>query len=180
MTHSKSLMTLFIVAAVVVVAFAVSPAFSQNCCYWDNWNAGVDAAWWNNNVPAQYALNAEQITTINNIRTKYNEKILPLQNELRALRIEYRGYSSRYDADTSKLKSYRKQIRNLEDKIDDLRLDARAKINKVLTKEQRLYFNKGNYGWWDGERNWWHGSNRGMMRSGRMGRMMDMDGGRCW
>ena len=179
MKYSKSLMTLFIVAAFVVVSFAVTPAFSRDCCYWDNWNASTDAAWWNYNVPAQYSLTAEQITTINGIRTKYNEKILPLQNELHALRIESRGYSSRPDADINKIKSYRKQIRKLEDKIDDLRLDARNKINKVLTKEQRLYFNNGNYGWWDADRGWWH-SGGGMMGSGRMGRMMDMGGGRCW
>ena len=179
MTHSKSLLSLFAIGAVLVI-FASSQAFSQGYCNWDNWNSGRDAAWWNNNVPAQYALSAEQITTINTIRTKYNKKILPLQNELRAVRIEYRGYDSRYDADVSKIKSYRKQIRNLEDKIGDLRLDARGEINKVLTKDQRPYFNSGNYGWWDGERNWWHSGGRGMMRSGRMGRMMDMNGDRCW
>ncbi|RLD12721.1 hypothetical protein DRI50_08645 [candidate division KSB1 bacterium] len=179
MKYSKSLLTLSTIAAFVVVAFAVSPAFSQDCCYWDNWNANTDAAWWNNNVPVQYALTAEQITTINATRTKFNQKILPLQNELRAVRIEYNGYASRYDADISKIKSYRKQVRNLEDKIDDLRLNARAEINKVLTKEQRLYFNNGNYGWWDADQNWWH-RGRGMKRSGRMGRMMDMAGDRCW
>lgn len=179
MTHSKSLLAVFAISAIVVL-FASSQVFSQGYCNWDNWNAGTGVAWWNNNVPAQYALTAEQITTINANRTKYNQKILPLQNELRAVRIEYRGYSNRYDADINKIKSYRKQIRNLEDKIDDLRLDARGKINKVLTKEQRLYFNNGNYGWWDAEENWWHSGGRGMMRSGRMGRMMNMDRGMCW
>lgn len=96
------------------------------------------------------------------------------------MRIEYRGYSSRYDAGTGKIKSYRKQIRNLEDKIDDLRLDARGEINKILTKEQRLYFNNGNYGWWDAGRNWWHSGGHGMRGASRMGRMMNMNGDWCW
>ena len=179
MARSKSLLALAVAVVITAVAFAASPVFSHGDCYWDNWNSNADAAWWNNSVPTQYALTAEQITTINGIRTKVNEKILPRQNELRALRIESRGYSSRPDADINKIKSYRKQIRNLEGKIDDLRLDARGKINKALTKEQRQYFNNGNYGWWDADQNWWHGG-RGMMRSGRMDRKMDMDGGRCW
>ena len=66
----------------------------------------------------------------------------------------------RSDAEIGKIKSYRKNINNLSDKIEDLRLEARSEINKVLTKEQRAYFGD-NYGRWD--------MNDGMM----MGNMMD-------
>jgi len=163
----------------MLVAFAViglvalsTQAFSQGYCYWDNWQTSAGASWWNNNILAQYALSAEQITEINKTRAKYNEKILPLQNELRSLQIEFRGYDTRYDADINKIKSYRKQIRDLEDKISDLRLDTRGEINKLLTKEQKLYFNDGGYGWWDMGRNWWHSGGNGMMGSGHMGSQM--------
>ena len=170
---------LFTFAVLGLFALA-SQSFSQGNCYWDNWQTNAGSSRWNNNVPAQYVLTAEQITQIGKIRTKYNEKILPLQNELRALRIEFRGYDSRYDAETGKIKSYRKQIRDIEDKIYDLRLDARGKISKVLTKEQRLYFNDGKYGWWDSEQGWWHSGGHDMMNSGRMGRMMGRSGNSCW
>lgn len=142
---------LFISAVFGLVALSTQ-AFSQNSC---NWNNGP--AWRSSNIPAQYALTADQVTKIEKTRVKYNEKILPLQNELRTLRIEFRGYDSRYDAEIGKIRAHRKQIRNLEDKIYDLRLNARGEINKLLTKEQKLYFNNGGYG---------------MMNSGHMGSQM--------
>ena len=150
---TNKLKMVFALAIISMVALSAQ-AFSQDYCYYDNWTRGAGAQWWNNNVPAQYALSAEQITKINDIRSKTSEKILPQQNELRALRIEFRGYDSNPNADIEQIKSYRNKIRNLEDKISDLQLDARGKINKVLTKEQRLYFNDGGYGWWDMNDNW--------------------------
>ena len=162
---------------IISVLSLSSLVFSQDYCYYDNWTRHAGAQWWNSNVPTQYALTAEQITKINDIRSKNYEKILALQNELRALRIEYRGYASRSAADISKIKSYRKKIRNLEDKISDLQLDARGKINKVLTKEQRLYFNDGGYGWWDSGDDWWHSNHRGM--SGNRGHGMMKRHGCC-
>jgi len=164
---------------IISVLSLSSLVFAQDYCYYDNWSRGAGAQWWNNNVPTQYALTAEQITKINDIRNKNYDKILPLQNELRAMRIEYRGYAARLDADISKIKSYRKKIRNLEDKISDLRLDARGKINKVLTKEQRLYFNDGGYGWWDGDSNWWHSCGNDNWMSGRRGNRMMKGHGCC-
>jgi len=156
MLQSKSSNMLIAVVVIGIMALSAK-AFSQGYCYWDNWQTSAGASWWNNYIPAQYALSADQITEINKTRAKYNEKILPLQNKLRSLRIEFRGYDTRHDADISKIKSSRKQIRDLEDKISDLRLDTRAKINNLLTKEQKLYFNDG-------------GS--GMMGSGRLGSRM--------
>ncbi len=100
-----------------------------------------DYGWqWNASVPQKYQLSADQMTSIRDIRSQYDDQIFPLQRELRALRIEARGYESRTDAEIEKIKSYRKDINKLSDKIEDLRLDTRAEINKVLTKEQLAYF----------------------------------------
>ena len=146
MLQSKSSKLLIAVAMFGMLAFATQ-GFSQGYCYWDNWKMGAGSGWWNNDVPAQYALSAEQITKINDIRASHSEKILPIQNELRSLRIESHGYGSRYNADVDKIKDYRNKARNLEGKIEDYRLDMRKDIDKLLTKEQRLYFNDGGYGW---------------------------------
>ena len=157
MLQTKSL-KLFIAVAVIGMLIVATEGFSQGYCNWDNWEQGAGTGWWNNNVPAQYTMSAEQISKINDIRVEYNEKILPLQNELRALRIEARGYSSRYNADTDKVKDDRQKIRNLEGEIEDYRLDMRNDISNQLTKEQQPYFNDGGYGWWDMDDNWWHES----------------------
>ena len=121
---------------------------------------GYDGWWSNSNVPSKYQLSPEQITKTREIRSQYDDEIIPLQRELRSLRMEARGYALRSDAEIGKIKSYRKDINNLSDKIEDIRLNAKVEINKLLTKEQRAYFGD-NYGRWD--------MNDGMM----MGNMMD-------
>jgi Spy/CpxP family protein refolding chaperone len=130
---------------------------NRNCMGGMNWGDGWQ---WNDNVPQKYQLSAEQMTSIREIRSQYDDQIFPLQKELRSLRMEARGYASRSDAEIGKIKSYRKDINNLGDKIEDLRLEARTEVNKVLTKEQRVYFGD-NFGWWDMD-----GGMMGMMGDG--------------
>ncbi len=130
------------------------------------WMSNSDAWWSNSNVPSKYQLSPEQITKTREIRSQYDDEIIPLQRELRSLRMEARGYALRSDAEIGKIKSYRKDMNNLSDKIEYLRLEARAEINKVLTKEQRAYFGDS-FGWWDMD-----GGMMGMMGDG-MG-MRDM------
>ncbi|MHB1687876.1 MAG: Spy/CpxP family protein refolding chaperone [Ignavibacteriaceae bacterium] len=112
-------------------------------------NNYYDRGWWNSNVPSQYQLTPDQIKGMNQYRTDYDTKIIPLQKELRALRIEMRGYINRNNMDPGKIKDYRKQIREIENQIEDYRLEARDKINGILTDNQRVYFNDNSIGWWD-------------------------------
>lgn len=174
---------LLIAVAVIGMLTMSTQAFSQGYCTWDNWEMGAGPGWWNYNISTQYSLSADQITRMNDIRTQNQQQFLPLQNELNSLRIEMRGYASRNDADVNEIKKYRSQIRDLEDQIADLRLDARNKINKIFTKEQRAYFNQGNYGWWDMDSGWWH-KDCGMRHDGygmhRREMMSGWQGGCCW
>ena len=147
---------LFIALAMIGMLGLHAQVFSQGNCYWDNWEEGAGASWWNNNVPAQYALSAEQISEINDIRHSYNEKVLPLQMELRSLKSETSGNRYRYSSDIDKTKEYRKKIRDLEAKIEDDQLNVQADINQLLSKEQQLYFNDGGYGWWNENDKCWH------------------------
>lgn len=129
---------------------------------------GNHQGWWNANVPQQYWLSSEQISKISAIRQKYDNKILPLRQKLMALIMETRGYSAQPDANINKIKDYQKQIRKLQAKIDNLRSDARAEINKVLTKGQRAYYGDYAFG------NWWTGNMgmHGMMMNGSQMHMM--------
>jgi Spy/CpxP family protein refolding chaperone len=161
--HKKLGLTVALLATVVFALFA-NPANAQGR---SRWMRGMSryAGWWaNTNVPQQYQLSPEQMTRLRDIRAQYDDKITPLRTQLHALSIEARGYASRPDANIEEIKSYRKDINDLEDEIEDLRLEARAEINKVLTKEQRAYF--GN------DYDWWY-TRRGMMHD-MMGHMYEM------
>ena len=154
--HKKLALIVPLLGTIMLLSLFSSSASAQ----------GYDGWWSNSNVPSKYQLSPEQITKTREIRSQYDDEIIPLQKELRSLRMEARGYASRSDAEIGKIKSYRKDINNLDDKIEDLRLEARAEINKVLTKEQKAYFGD-NYSRWD--------MNDGMM----MGNMMDGMYGDC-
>ncbi len=146
-------------------------------------NGGTGMMGWNQNVPEKYWLTAQQIDNVRQIRSDYGDKIVPLQQRLYSLRIQARGYASDPDADLGKIKDYREEIRGLEGKIDDLRLDARGEINKVLTKEQRVYFSD-NFDWWDGGRDMMNGMGGMDNGYGMMNNMREMcpmmSGGGDW
>ncbi len=146
-----------IVSLIGTIIFFSSLTSSVNAQGWNNRNCmGGGMNWgdgwqWNSNVPQKYQLSADQMTTVRDIRSQYDDQIFPLQRELRSLRIEARGYESRSDVEIGKIKSYRKDINNLSGRLDDLRLEAKGEINKILSKEQRAYFGN-NFGWWDMDR----------------------------
>jgi hypothetical protein len=114
------------------------------------WRDNYDQRWWNYNVPNDYRLNQDQVGEINQYRSEYDSKIIPLQNELRALKIEKRGYTNRRDADPNQIRDYRDQIQDIENQIEDYRFEARDKMNGIFTDNQRGYFNDNSIGWWDG------------------------------
>jgi Spy/CpxP family protein refolding chaperone len=152
----------------VLVLFSASQAMAQHYCCNSNWSANADPQWWNYNTPAEYALSAKQISEINQLRKNSNEKILPIENELRILRMEYQAVNSNPDMDVQKLKSLRSSIRNKEEKSEDINLETKAQIKKLLTKEQLTYFNNNQYTWWDMSDNCWYSGNTGMNSSNQM------------
>jgi Spy/CpxP family protein refolding chaperone len=148
----------FNIAVAVIALIALSSLAYSQCCsgYWNN-NYRHDSdrmgnyqyGMWNN-MPDQYKLSSDQVKQINKIRTDYRQRIMPLMQEMRSLRTEYRGYASRQNADVEKIKQHRLELQKLQNDADDMRLDARDKINNRLSKEQRGYFNSyGLNDWWD-------------------------------
>ena len=165
----------FLLAGLIV--FSASQAMAQPHCCNSNWSANAGAQWWNNNTPAEYALTAEQITEINELRENSYEKKLPIENELRSLRMEYRAADSNPELDVKKVKSLRSNIRDKEEKIEDIDLETKAQIKKLLTKEQLTYFNNNQYTWWDMADNCWYSGN---MRMNSRNQMMMSSRNHCW
>jgi len=165
--------------------------FAQNQPNKNTTNRIYDSTWWNHNVPNQYQMQPDQIQEMNDLRLEYDKEIIPLRNELRALRTEMRGYMNRADFDPDQVKDYRNQIRDIQDQIADYRLDYRKNMNNLLTDDQRVYFNSSSNGWWDGfyDRCGWDYSdmdyrmgNRGHMDYDMRdhGRMYNNNGRCCW
>lgn len=169
---------LIVIAIAILGVFTITTSvFSQNCCNNSKWSVNSNAGWWNYNTPDEYALTSDQITKITEIREESTKKSLPVENELRILRNEYRTENSSAELDVQKLKSLRKSIRNKEDKLEDINLDTRVQIKKILNKKQLEYFNDSQYSWWDMSENCWYSGNMNM-RSGSK-HMMSANRG-CW
>mgnify|MGYP003638015076 CR=1 FL=1 len=161
----------------ILVLFSASQVMAQPHCCNSKWSANADAQWWNYNTPAEYALTAEQITEINDLRKNSYEKKLPIENELRSLRMEYRAANSNPELDAKKVKSLRSTIRDKEEKIEDINLETQVQVKKLLTEKQLTYFNNNNYSWWDMSDNCWYAGNMDMKSSRQM--MMSRRSN-CW
>jgi Spy/CpxP family protein refolding chaperone len=165
-----------VVAILFFLGFSTQ-TYSQMCCNNSNWNYNSGLHWWNSNTPEKYALSSDQVTKINSIRSSSSEKISVMQNKLIPLRLEYRKINLSSDYDINKLKSVRKEIRDLEDKISDVKLETKDQIKKVLSKEQLNYFNNDQYRWWNMADNCWY-SGKSNMNYGGHHRMRSNHG--CW
>jgi len=170
----KKNVKLVISLMVIGLVMFSAKAQSQNYHCYDNWSTNADMNWWNARIPSDYALSESQVNKLNDIRIENNKKIVPLQNELMILKRNLQYYNTDSDSDVQKLKSDRKKVRELEDKISDLNLDAQLGIKKLLTKEQLVYFNDGGYGWWNMTENCWYSGQNMMDYRNRM-----MSGKRC-
>ena len=163
-----------VISLVLIGLFLITAGAYAQCGMWKS-----NRNWAGPMIPDRYRLDETQQQKIDEIHTKYDDKILPLQRELHSKSLELEAYKSRPDATAGKIKAFGKEIRNLEGKIDDLRVDAQAEAAKVLTKEQREYFGD-TFSFWSMGSGWhddcpmMHG-NFGWNKHGHpgMGRMRD-------
>lgn len=108
---------------------------------------GMMGSW--QNLPQKYQLSPEQQRALNDIRSEYQTRVWPLMRDLRSTRMELQAYEARPQAEPQRIREYREEILRLEKKIDDYGLEAREKMNKVLTEEQRAYWSANE--WLSGE-----------------------------
>ncbi|MBK9099475.1 MAG: hypothetical protein IPM14_15445 [bacterium] len=99
----------------------------------------------NSDQCGQYTFNTDQLTKeqaekIDQINVKYSEKTLSLRQELNLLKTKAYNYSLNEKIDLNEVKGFRQKIRDVRGKLDDLRIDELAEINKVLPEDQQINF----------------------------------------
>ena len=128
------------------------------------------AGWYGDQTQGQYRLTQDQARKMDEIRAKYEEKLVSLQKELASKSVELEAAFSRTDVPLSNMTALRRQVRDLEDQIEDLEMEANAAAAKILTPDQGAYF-RGAFNLFDGGWGWscpWNRSWRGgYMMSGR-------------
>ncbi|GBD91358.1 hypothetical protein BMS3Abin04_02085 [bacterium BMS3Abin04] len=115
---------------------------------YDDYN-GFGMNWWNTNLPSQYKLAANQVVELNEYRVDFDLKIFPLLEELRTLQIEIKRYINSNNAEFAKIKLYHNKVKDIQNKIIDISLNAREEMSSVFTENQQEYFNSSRVGWWN-------------------------------
>lgn len=139
------------IAIGIVVLLVSLTLFAQNqSSKYNTMNRIDDSSWWNSNVPEKYWLNDGQVNQVNKIKTEYDELIQPEIENLNSMRGNFYDYKQQDDISSKRIREYQSQLREIEDNIYSLKMEAGNKIRKVLTNNQRAYFNDSRIGWWDG------------------------------
>lgn len=145
MAHSKSKF-LFVLAIVLFVINGSLKAKAQNGGddnLTSNWSY-APSDWCNKNVPTTYYLTSKQISSILYLRSKYNEIILPEIAKLEQLQKAVDNKS------TGSLNNVSNEIQKLEEKLFELKLEARIQIRSHLSPKQITYFDDFVFShWWE-------------------------------
>jgi hypothetical protein len=148
---------------------------------WQGSTASADSA-----LPSEYQFTQDQIEELENIRSKYADKLLKVEKELAAKQVELESTWSQPDIATSKVYDIQRQVLELESRAEDLRLAANAEAADLLSPQQRYYvgdvFTMGSYGWscpWD-DASWGAGSRGWVERSGVRRLARGCGCGSCW
>jgi len=151
-------------------------------------------------LPRQSQLTDQQARQLDQLRGKYETRIVTLEKQLAAAEVELDSTMASPNADTDRILKLRREVQNLEAQLEDLNLQANADAARVMGVPPGMYY-QGGMGWldyghggpgWYGSCAWescpWHGSwhngygaNRWERRGSWMGRRgASMGWGRCW
>ena len=141
----------------------------------------------------------QQTRQLEEMRARYETKMLTLEKQLAAAEFELDRAMTRPDADTDRILALRREVRNLEGQLEDIHLQANADAAKVMGVPPGTYY-QGGMDWmayghgssWNGSCAWdscrrdasWHDGYRAN-RCGRRGSWLGrtaarMGWGRCW
>lgn len=158
------------IAVVIVVLIASLVLFAQEHPKKNNsTNNMYDSSYWNSNVPEKYWLSDEQISQANKIKTEYDDLIQPEIEKLNSVRDDFSAYQQQDEISRGRIKEYQSELRDIEDNIYSLKMEAAGKIRMILSKVQRPYYNNYVYNNWCDDWGWNYG---GYMNYG----MRDYDG----
>ena len=100
--------------------------------------------WCNTNVPIKYRLTTKQMSSILYLQSKYDEILLPEIEKLKTLRKDIKNLNAESADNRSK------KIQRLEEKLFELRLEARIEIRNILSPKQITYFDDFIFSkWWN-------------------------------
>jgi len=149
MTKHNKWITGLVLGSVTLIGIS-SLAFTQRTWrYCNSWSGRV--------VPNEYRLNQEQTREVEKMRAEYQQKILPLEQQLAGKRDELDAEWARSDSDPNRIQELRSEVHDLEYKIENIQIEADSSFVKKLSPEQRPYYadlcdTAGSSGWpcrWD-------------------------------
>lgn len=117
--------------------------------------------WYGVHLTGQLQLTPEQSKKLDEIRAKYDAKLLSLGEEVALKRRQLEAAEDNPEADAQTVAGLRRQARELGGKLEDLQAEANIAARRVLTREQAARFAGGfdlfsrGWGWscpWD--RHW--------------------------
>jgi hypothetical protein len=149
--------------------------------------------------PSESQLTDQQARQLEELRGRYETKMLTLEKQLAAAEVELDRAMTRPDTDTDRVLALRREVRNLEGQLEDIHLQASAEAGKVMGVPPGMSY-QGGMNWmaygrgssWHGSCAWdncpwdasWHDGNRAS-RWWRPGSWMGRSDtrtvrGRCW
>ncbi len=141
---------------VVIAVFAVTLVlFAQEHPKKNNsQNYTYDSSYWNTNVPEKYWLSDDQVNQVNKIKTEYDRRIQPEIEKLNSVRGEFSAYRQQDEISSKRIKEYQTRLRDIEDNIYSLKMEAASKIRNVFGKGQRPYYNNNVFNDWCDDWGW--------------------------
>ena len=126
----KSLIVILAVLGGVAMALPTPAQTRYQSCGW----------WHGNRIPAQYRVTEQQARMMDEILTKYDGRLAPLEDKLASKRMDLDAALSHSDAPETQVTSLRREIGELEAQLEKLQAEANAAAVQVLTSSQRAYF----------------------------------------
>lgn len=150
-------------AAVVIAVLIVSlTLLAQDSPKKNNsMNNTYDASYWNSNVPEKYWLSDDQISQLNKIRVEYDDLIQPQIEKYYSVRDDFSAYRQQDEISNKQIREYQTELRDIEDNIYSLKMEAASKLRNVLSKGQRPYYNNYVYNDWCDDWGWNYGGYMG-------------------
>ena len=113
-------------------------------------------------------LTPDQLRQLDEVRLTVEKKALPLERKIQARRMELEAIMSSPDPDLDRARALRREIRKLEEQLDDVWAEASAEVSSFLTPEQRAQY-ADPAAWLMGTSSWYDGWSCPWDRAGRYG-----------
>lgn len=109
---------------------------------------------WNYNIPEKYQFSDDQLNQLNKIKAEYNNLIQPEIEKYYSTRDDYSAYQQQDEISSKRIREYQTELRDIEDNIYSLKIEAASKMRNVFSKGQRPYYSNNVYNDWCDDWGW--------------------------